>query len=193
MRCKTIMSVSILKMYNESFKINYYTSYPFRVIGLIDVDIKFSYGIEKVTLAFFRSSGTNDNKIKGLWYPIAGIKMHSGDFHEFTPDINDIFFRTTSNGQAPKGWLAKSLFFKNTENKKVRGFSRGRHYEKLLNIGKTLSKLYENGDYLLVSNLNLKKYNSKIYTKKIYQGNKHSQKYNFESFIKDIFEESKNM
>ncbi|EDT76137.1 hypothetical protein CBY_0391, partial [Clostridium butyricum 5521] len=43
------------------------------MIGLIDVGIIYNESIERVTLPFFRSSGTNSGKIKGLWYPIAGI------------------------------------------------------------------------------------------------------------------------
>ena len=73
-------SIEILKIYSESFRANLYSNEPFRMIGLIDVSIKYIYGMEKVTLPFFRSSGTNSGKIKGLWYPIVGIKTNTGRF-----------------------------------------------------------------------------------------------------------------
>ena len=68
------------------------------MIGLIDVSIKYIYGIEKVTLAFFRSSGTNSGKIKGLWYPIVGIKMYTGRFTEFTEYLNFVLTNSTKMG-----------------------------------------------------------------------------------------------
>ena len=59
-------AIRILEVYLESFRANIYTDDPFRMIGLIDVDIEYTYGIERVTLAFYRSSGTNSGKIQGL-------------------------------------------------------------------------------------------------------------------------------
>ena len=61
------------KIYPESFRVNLYTTEPFRVIGLIDVNIEYDDSVERVILPFFRSSGTNSGKVRGLWYPIAGI------------------------------------------------------------------------------------------------------------------------
>ena len=180
--------VSIFKIYPESFKVNYYTKHPFRMIGLIDVDIKYGETIERVTLPFYRSSGTNNGKIKGLWYPIVGLKIYSGDFHEFSPYVNEIFSKVTEGGRAKKGWLAKSLFFRNSENRYYPGFSGGKHYRKLLTIGRELRKLYKERDYEIVSYLHGKNYNKKIYSEEVYFGNKHSQKDNFERLIKDIYE-----
>ena len=80
-------AIRILEVYPESFRANIYTDDPFRMIGLIDVDIEYTYGIERVTLAFYRSSGTNSGKIQGLWYPIVGIKIKNGKFTEFSSDI----------------------------------------------------------------------------------------------------------
>ena len=77
------------------------------MIGLIDVDMEFYYGVERVTLAFYRSSGTNNNKIKGLWYPIVGIKIKEGEFTEFSEYINYVLSSTTLDATAIKGWLAK--------------------------------------------------------------------------------------
>ena len=88
-----------------------YTDDPFRMIGLIDVDIEYTYGIERVTLAFYRSSWTNSGKIQGLWYPIVGIKIKNGKFTEFSSDINIIMKNSTRQGKGKKGWLAKSIFF----------------------------------------------------------------------------------
>jgi len=101
----------ILKIYPESFRANLYSIEPFRMIGLIDVSIEYYYGIEKVTLPFYRSSGTNSGKIKGLWYPIVGIKTYTGRFTEFTEYLNFVLTNCTKRGIRTEGWLAKSLFF----------------------------------------------------------------------------------
>ena len=89
-----------------------------------------------------------------------------------------------------KGWLAKSLFFDNIrahDDSKVRGFSSGRHYESLYWIGQTLRELYENGQYKEMESLNPETLNRTVTSKKIYHGNKFSQKENFENYIEDIF------
>ncbi len=106
-----INSDTILNIYPESFKTNIYSTSPFRMIGIIDTSIKFNYGIERVSLGFFRSSGTNSGKIKGLWYPVVGIKTHTGKFTEFTEYLNFVLENSTKNGRAREGWLAKSYFF----------------------------------------------------------------------------------
>ena len=48
--------IGIMKIYTESFRANIYGVHPFRMIGLIDVDIVFNDSIERVTLSYFRSS-----------------------------------------------------------------------------------------------------------------------------------------
>ena len=103
--------------------------------------------LKRETLAFYRSSGTNGGKINGLWYPIVGIKIESGRFTEFTELINYILTKTTNGDEVKKGWLAKSPFFyyRQKENKRIKGFSSGKHYEGLLRIGETLRDLYEDG------------------------------------------------
>ena len=179
----------ILSVYSDSFRANIYSKKPFRMIGLIDADIEYDYGTERVTLAFFRSSGTNSGKTKGLWYPIVGIKIEDGSFTEFTEYINHVLKRTTRHGEAGRGWLAKSLFFKgNSENKK-RGFSCGIHYKTLLWIGYKLRELYENGQYKNDYKLTPEKLNEFLYVKTIYADNKHPQRENFEKFIEDIYKE----
>lgn len=100
------------KIYLESFRVNLYTIEPFRVIGLIDVDIEYDDGIERVILPFFRSSGTNSGKIRGLWYPIVGIKLYDGNFTEFTDYINHVLTNTTRDGIAMEGWLAYTVKYK---------------------------------------------------------------------------------
>ncbi|MBW6409654.1 hypothetical protein [Clostridium weizhouense] len=182
-------SIGIFKIYPESFRANLYTRHPFRMIGLIDVDIIYIDTIERVTLSFFRSSGTNSGKIKGLWYPIVGIKTHTGIFREFTRYINYVLTNTTKNGVAGEGWLAKSLFFdkKDLDTSKIRGFSSGMHYKSLLWIGETLRDLYEKGKFEEMYSLDAKKLNSIITSKDIYEGNKRSQRENFEKIIEDIF------
>ncbi len=157
------------------------------MIGLIDVDIEYEYGIERVTLAFFRSSGTNGGKIKGLWYPIVGIKIEDGSFTEFTDYINHVLKRTTRHGEAQKGWLAKSLFFKGDLKNKRRGFSCGIHYETLLWIGYKLRELYEKCQYENDYGMTPEKLNESLYAKTIYNDNKHPQRENFEKFIEDIY------
>ncbi|MFW2487848.1 hypothetical protein D2A34_17395 [Clostridium chromiireducens] len=184
-------SIEILKIYNESFRANKYSNEPFRMIGLIDVSIEYIYGIEKVTLAFFRSSGTNSGKIKGLWYPIVGIKTMTGEFTEFTEYLNFVLTNTTRMGIADEGWLAKSLFFASeyTNESIIRGFSSGIYYESLLKIGKTLRDLYEKDKFQILSTLDAEKLNSILTSKEIYKDNKHTQRENFEKFIQDIFNE----
>ena len=181
-------SLKILRMHPESFSANVYGTRPFRMIGLIDVDIEYIYGVETVTLAYFRSSGTNSGKIKGLWYPIVGIKTYSGDFTEFSDYTNFALTNTTFQGKANRGWLAKSIFFYNKVSPNmIRGFSSGKHYEKLLDIGKNLRDMYENNDFYLMNSLNAQMLNEIIFSDEIYEGNNHSQRYNFDMFIQDIF------
>lgn len=186
-------SIEILDIYPETFRANKYSSKPFRMIGLIDVSIKYVYGIEKVTLAFFRSSGTNSGKIKGLWYPIVGIKTVSGKFTEFTEYLNFVLTNTTRMGMADEGWLAKSLFFSrketDTDSPIIRGFSNGRHYESLLKIGETLRDLYEDNNFQKMKALRATRLNRIVTSKDIYQDNNHTQRENFEKFIQDIFNE----
>lgn len=183
--------IGILEIFPESFSANVYTLEPFRMIGLIDVRIKYSYGIERVTLPFFRSSGTNSGKIKGLWYPIVGIKTRTGKFTEFTEYLNFVLENSTKMGIADKGWLAKSLFFSNQSmnSSRIRGFSNGMHYETLLQTGKALQDLYENEKFYKMNSLDAEKLNRIITSKKVYQDNRHTQRENFEKFIEDIFEE----
>lgn len=183
-------SIGIMKIYPESFRANVYGLHPFRMIGIIDVDIAFNKSMERVTLAYFRSSGTNSGKIKGLWYPIVGIKTRDGKFTEFTSYLNHVLTHTTRHGKASKGWLAKSLFFDNVDkkdNKKVRGFSNGMHYKSLYWIGETLRELYEKNQYKKMESLNPETLNEIITSRKVYKGNKYSQKDNFESLIEDIY------
>lgn len=183
-------AIGIMKIYPESFKANVYGLHPFRMIGLIDVGIIYNDSIERVTLSFYRSSGTNSGKLNGLWYPIAGIKTRDGKFTEFSPYINYVLFHTTKDGKANKGWLAKSLFFDDgsyCDDSKIRGFSSGRHYQSLYWIGQTLRDLYEKHKYEELESLNPETLNKSVTSMKIYEGNKYSQKKNFENLIEDIF------
>lgn len=179
----------LIKLYPESFRANLYTKEPFRMIGLVDVSIKYTYGIERVTLAYYRSSGTNSGKIKGLWYPIVGIKTYTGGFTEFTEYLNYVLSRTTRSEHANRGWLAKSLFFshKTLNTTKIRGFSTGKHYEALLEIGKALSDLYDHKAFHYNHSLDADLLNSTVTSKKVYPDNSHTQKENYERFIEDIF------
>lgn len=182
-------SMGIYKIHLDSFKADMYTSDPFRMIGLIDVDIRYSDGIERVTLPFFRSSGTNGGKIRGLWYPIVGIKLHTGGFNEFTPTINFILTAVTRNGRAKSGWLAKSLFFgsENIRWGRIRGFSSGSHYDGLLWVGETLRNLYESEHVQYKDLSDIRIYNNIITSKEVYEGNKYSQRDNFDTFINEIY------
>lgn len=179
--------VKIKTLYPESYIANKYSKSPFRMIGLIDVDIDFDGEIERVTLAYYRSSGTNNGKIKGLWYPIVGIKLYTGGFSEFTPYINNVLSRTTNKHTAKKGWLCKSLFFDDyVNNSMINGFSGGKHYNKLLEIGKILRVFYENDNYLSSYTLTPARFNELIYSTDIYDNNIRSQRKNFEKIIRDI-------
>lgn len=182
-------SIKILKLYKETFIINVYTVNPFRTIGLINADIKYSYGIERVRLAFYRSSGTNGGKVQGLWYPIVGIKINTGKFYEFSNKVNKIMEQSTRNDIVIVGWLAKSVFFSNKINKdyQERGFSYGTHYNELLKIGKKLSLLYYKGEYIYDTSLIPAIYNNLLYSTEIFKGNKYNQEINFSNFVEDIF------
>lgn len=179
----------IIKIYKETFKANVYTVKPFRMIGTIDVDIKFDYGVEKVTLMYFRSSGTNSGKIKGLWYPTVGIKLFDGEFLEFTSLINNIIKNTTKKGKAKKGWIVKSLYFArfNEETEGIKGFSKGIYYEDLLLLGETLRELYEDGKYSLVNNLIPLILNKTVISNEVYDGNSRTQRENYEKYISEVY------
>lgn len=185
--------IEIIKIYPESFRANIYNMKPFRMVGLIDASIKYSDGIERVTLAFYRSSGTNSGKIKGLWYPIVGIKVLDGPFTELTDYLNFVLSNTTRSHGARRGWLAKSLFFarRASTNGRIRGFSNGKHYDFLLNTGKLLRDLYLEKNFYYMRSLNSIAINRIITSKEIYRGNKYSQRENYERFISDIFRDYK--
>ena len=178
------------KIYLESFRVNLYTIDPFRVIGLIDVDIEYDDGIERVILPFFRSSGTNSGKIRGLWYPIVGIKLYDGNFTEFTDYINHVLTNTTRDGIAMEGWLAKSLFFSKYSSDKniIRGFSNGEYYNSLLDIGEKLRTLYKAGEYKKMYTLDSIALNNIVTENKVYYDNNHTQRDNFEKYIKAIYD-----
>ncbi|HAX72028.1 MAG TPA: hypothetical protein DCY20_00740 [Firmicutes bacterium] len=186
-------SVEIQKIHTRSFRANIYNVDPFRMIGLIDVNVEYSYGIERVTLPFYRSSGTNNGKIKGLWYPIVGIKTQTGPFTEFTDYLNHALTASTRRGFAKKGWLAKSVFFTDefVPQSRIRGFSNGKHYEPLLEIGKTLRYLYEKENYYDMFTLDPELLNSIVTSHEIYPGNTHSQRENFNRLMADIINGNK--
>lgn len=188
-----LSEVEIQKIHIKSFRANVYNLEPFRMIGLIDVNVKFSYGIERVTLAYYRSSGTNNGKIKGLWYPIVGIKVETGPFTEFTDYLNHALTTSTQRGVAKKGWLAKSVFFTDAyvPKSRVRGFSNGVHYESLLEIGKTLTDLYEREAYYEMIELDPEMLNTIVTADKIYPRNKHTQKENYNQLMADIINGAK--
>ncbi|MDB8550977.1 serine/threonine protein kinase [Turicibacter sanguinis] len=183
-----ISEVEIQKIHLKSFRANIYNLEPFRVIGLIDVDVKYSYGIERVTLAFYRSSGTNNGKIKGLWYPIVGIKLETGPFTEFTDYLNHALTMSTRRGYGKKGWLAKSVFFTDSyvPKSRFRGFSNGPHYEPLFEIGKTLMNLYDEDSYYEMHELDAKTLDDLVIEDRILPGNKHTQRENYNRLMADI-------
>lgn len=179
---------NIIRFYQDSLRANIFTTEPFRMVGLIDVAIQYYYGIERVTLAFYRSSGTNSGKTQGLWYPIVGIKTHSGEFTEFTEYINCVLTDTTKDGYAEEGWLAKSLFFSgNKDGLETRGFSNGFHRESLFEIGKNLRFLYENNMYYLIKKMDAEFINSILTLNCKLFNNLHTQRENYERFILDVY------
>lgn len=178
----------IIGLYQDSFRANIFTTEPFRMIGLIDVAIRYYYGIERVTLAFYRSSGTNSGKAQGLWYPIVGIKIHTGEFTEFSEYINCVLTETTKGGYADEGWLAKSLFFSSDKDGVgLRGFSYGVHKGCLFEIGKKLSYLYENNMYYLIEGMDAEFINSIVTLNSKLYNNKRTQRENYERFIHDVY------
>ncbi|WP_054740886.1 hypothetical protein [Cellulosilyticum ruminicola] len=176
----------ILDIYPRSFTANLYTNTHFRMISLIDARIQYSYGVEKVTLAYYSSSGTNNGKIKGLWYPIVGIKLYTGPFTEFTYAINQIVSHTTSSASASKGWLVKSLFFYKSTPNAIDGFASPYYHDALLGIGRTIKSLYASGEYTRLSTLTPRALNRSVLSSEIYPGNTRSQRENYENFIRDI-------
>lgn len=187
-------SPRIIEVHKKSFCANVYSVKHFRMIGLIDVNIAYWDGVERVTLAYYSSSGTNSGKIKGLWYPIVGIKTITGLFTEFTDYLSFVLTNTTADSVAEKGWLAKSLFFYGNflDDSMIMGFSNGTHYKVLLEIGKTLKDLYEKDDFCNINYLDAHMLNDIVTSKKIYRGNKHTQRENYERFIQDIFIQAQN-
>ncbi len=183
--------IRILKIYPQSFRVNIYSKRPFRVIGIVVANIEYNYGTEKVALAYYRSSGTNSGKIKGLWYPIVGIKTKDGDFTEFSEYMNFVLSYSTRDGQAGKGWLCKSLFFAEdySDDPKMVGYSNGKHYRELMQIGKALKYLYENQQYEMMDTLDSETLNKVLSADTIYTSNKHTQRGNFERLIEEIFME----
>lgn len=183
---------AIIKVIPDSFRINLYTQKHFRLIGVIDVMIAFPMGNEKVTLAFYSSSGTNSGKIKGLWYPILGIKRYTGKFTEFTPTINDILTQTTLSGDAHSGWLAKSLFFAFSKllPGQLRGFAASPYYEDLHLLGEKLRVFYESGQFVYDAELNVSTLNKLLIAHAVYPGNHQDQCTNFETYMKAIYETS---
>ena len=179
-------NAEILNIHRNSFRANVFTCDPFRMIGLINVDIRYPYGVERVILAYYRSSGTNSGKSQGLWYPIVGIKLYSGAFREFTNYVNCVLRESTEDGQAERGWLAKSVFFLD-DNKKLRGFSNGIHYEKLLEIGETLRYLYDHKEFIMIKEMDARYINSTLSLNKILFDNKCTQRHNFELLLEDIY------
>jgi len=158
------------------------------MIGLVDVNIAYYDGIEQVTLAYYSSSGTNNGKIKGLWYPIVGIKTTTGSFTEFTDYLNFVLMHTTEDNFAEDGWLAKSLFFYGDfDDSKMMGFSNGTHYEGLLKIGKALQCLYEKDEFYNINYLDAYRLNDIVTSNRIYRDNKHTQRENFEGLLRDIY------
>ena len=181
--------MEIVGLYEDSFRVNLYTLEPFRMIGLIDVEIRYDYGNERVTLAYYRSSGTNSGKINGLWYPIVGIKIHTGEFIEFTKYINCVLSQTTKNSWAEEGWLAKSLFFGgNREDGNLRGFSNGIHQRKLYQIGRNLTCLYNNNCYSPIECMDAQYINSILTLNKKLYHNQCTQRFNYERFIQSIYQ-----
>ncbi len=178
----------IIRIYQDSFRANIFTKEPFRMIGLIDVAIRYYYGIERVTLAFYRSSGNNSGKAQGLWYPIVGIKIHTGEFTEFTKYINCVLTETTKDGYADEGWLVKSLFFSgNKDGVELRGYSNGVHKESLFEIGTHLSYLYENNRYYLIKEMDAEFINSIVTLNSKLYNNIRTQRVNYERFIYDVY------
>ncbi len=181
----------IIGTYENSFRANIYTRDPFRMIGLVDVGIRYAFGTERVILAYYSSSGTNSGKIKGLWYPIVGIKEYSGGFREFTDYLNHVLTQTTKDGYADEGWLAKSPFFSsNGHNTELRGFSSGIHQEKLFKIGTKLRDLYGNNRYFLAEEMDAGYIHSLVTVNKRLYRNSRTQRVNYEEFIHDIYEEA---
>lgn len=95
---------------------------------------------------------------------------------------------TTKDGYAKEGWLAKSLFFNSNKNDTdLRGFSNGVHRESLVEIGKSLSDLYENNKYILKEEMDAEFINSMVTLNSKLYNNIRTQRENYERFIHDVY------
>lgn len=182
----------ILKgVYPQSFRAGECAgSFGNRYLGLVDVSAQVNGVDERLTLGFYRSSGTNAGKIKGQWYPIIGIKEESGVFNEFTNSQNFILNHTVRTGK--KGWLVKSIFFQEPYQEKgigEAGYSKTTLAADLKLIATQLQTWFESNQYIDYELINSKLFNQTLFSSATLEGNKTPQSKLHDYYLKSIFEE----
>lgn len=184
-------NVTINKIFPETFCVGACPlSHGNRYLGFIDVEIRFNDTIERLTIGFYRSSGTNAGKIKGDWYPIIGVKTSHGEFTEFTNFQNHIL--NASVGSSDKGWYVKSIFFMKPIVDKSLGFP-GYSYTslgpELKSIAEKLKELFESNSYIDYDVINGELFNRTLFSSLIHEGSSKNQKLLHDIYVKSIFEE----
>lgn len=165
-------------------------SFGNRFLGFVDVSATIDGETQRLTLGFYRSSGTNSGKIKGQWYPIIGIKSISGAFEEFSDAQNFILNHTV--GKANKGWLVKSIFFQkpfNGEGIGEDGYSQTTLAPSLKLIATQLQKWFESKQYIDYELINASLFNQTLFSPATLEGSTLSQSKLHDYYLKSIFEE----
>ena len=172
----------LLSIIPNSFRLNIYSLVPFREYGLVDVLTECDGRKERLTLGFYRSSGTNSGKIKGKWYPICGVKMDDFEFTQFSKYQNSLFNKMHrkefQSGGVEEGWLMKSIFFKLPSVDRgygERGYSLTPIGDSLKRFAQELEELYESGNYHRRPKMEPSAYNSILMDERVYVGNSLSQ------------------
>lgn len=191
--------VEFLGYVKGSIRTNTYGYFPYREIALVDVWVDVNGETQRCALPFYRSSGTNSGKVRGVWYPILGIKEKDGEFCEFGQYVNAILNKNVKSVSA--GWLAKSIFFnvprgcKNEDDvpdslKHLRGYSYTSYGSFLKELSLIIKDEFESLNTKKCTQMNMEAYNGIIYTAEKYvPGNTMSQSEVFQRIIMAIVKE----
>lgn len=165
-------------------------SFGNRFLGFVDVSATINGEAQRLTLGFYRSSGTNSGKVKGQWYPILGIKSISGAFEEFSEAQNFILNHTV--GQANRGWLIKSIFFQKPfqgEWMGEEGYSHTTLATSLKLVATQLQKWFEAKQYVDYELINAALFNQTLFSQATLEGSTLPQAKLHDYYLKSIFEE----
>ena len=189
--------VKFLGYIENSIKTNMYGIVPYREIALIDVVAEVKGEKQICRLPFYRSSGTNSEKVKGEWYPILGIKEAAGEFNEFSEWVNLLLNKWL--GKAEEGWLVKNIFFAvpvkykteefiPSELKHLRGYGYASHGHFLKEVSQYIKQEFDLLNTEKCYEMNVSTYNDMIYSEDIYsKDNTVSQIEIFTLIVNDMF------